>query len=134
VTGSAGTRAAALAGVAVIAIAGALAFSLRSHHTPAALPAAAGEWYTALAAPYTPSKGGTKSACGVVIDTRAVGVAHQVLPCGVKLYVQYKGTEVLTQVIDRGHTVPGREFDLTEALAKMLGVQGTQTIQWRFAR
>ena len=43
-------------------------------------------------------------------------------------------TQVLTQVIDRGHTVPGREFDLTQALAKLLHVEGTQTIQWRFAR
>jgi hypothetical protein len=41
---------------------------------------------------------------------------------------------VLTHVIDRGHTVPGREFDLTQALAKLLRVQGTQTIQWRFSR
>jgi rare lipoprotein A (peptidoglycan hydrolase) len=126
-------RAAALAAVAVVAIAGALALSLRSHHT-STLPPAAGEWYTALAAPYSPSKGHTKSACGVAIDAHAVGVAHQLLPCGVKLYVQYGGTQVLTQVIDRGHTVPGREFDLTEALAKLLGVEGTQTIQWRFAK
>ena len=41
---------------------------------------------------------------------------------------------MLTQVVDRGRTVPGREFDLTQALAKLLHVQGTQTIQWRFAR
>ena len=132
-TGSSGTRAAVLAAVAVVAIAGALALSLRSHHT-SDLPPAAGEWYTALAAPYSASKGHAKSACGVVIDAKTVGVAHQVLPCGVKLYVQYHGTQVLTQVIDHGHTVPGREFDLTEALAKVLGVQGTQTIQWRFAK
>jgi rare lipoprotein A (peptidoglycan hydrolase) len=133
VTGSAGRRAAALAVVALVAIAAALALSLRSHHT-SGLPVAAGEWYTALAAPYTPSKGRTKSACGVTIDAKTVGVAHPVLPCGVKLYVGYKGKQVLTQVIDRGHTVPGREFDLTEALAKLLRVEGTQTIQWRFAR
>jgi rare lipoprotein A (peptidoglycan hydrolase) len=133
VTGSAGMRAAALAAVALVAIAAALAFSLRSH-PKSSLPTPAGDWYTALAAPYAPSKGHTKSACGVTIDAKAVGVAHPVLPCGVKLYVEYKGKQVLTQVIDRGHTVPGREFDLTEALAKLLRVQGTQTIQWRFAR
>jgi len=133
VTGSAGRRAAALAAVALVAIAAALALSLRTHHT-SNLPAAAGQWYTALAAPYTPSKGRTKSTCGVTIDAKTVGVAHPVLPCGVKLYVGYKGKQVLTQVIDRGHTVPGREFDLTVALAKLLRMQGTQTIQWRFAR
>jgi len=70
----------------------------------------------------------------VAIGANTVGVAHPVLPCGVKLYVEYRGKQVLTQVIDRGHTVPGREFDLTLALANLLHVEGTQTIQWRFAR
>ena len=126
-------RAAVLAAVALVAIAVAVAVSDRSHHS-AAIPAAAGDWYTALAAPYAPSKGSTKSACGVKIDAATVGVAHPVLPCGVKLYVEFKNRQVLTQVVDRGHTVPGREFDLTEALAKLLHVQGTQTIRWRFAR
>ena len=42
--------------------------------------------------------------------------------------------EQAQQVIDRGHTVPGREFDLTQALARALHMQGTQTIHWRFAR
>lgn len=131
--GSPGLRAAVLAAVALVAIAVAIALS---HHPkkPSDLPPAAGGWYTALAAPYTPSSGSTKSACGVVIDAKTIGVAHPVLPCGVKLYVEYKGKQVLTQVIDRGHTVPGREFDLTQALAKLLRVDGTQTIQWRFAR
>jgi rare lipoprotein A (peptidoglycan hydrolase) len=131
--GSAGSRAATLAAVALVAIAVALALSHHAKPT-SALPLPAGDWYTALAAPYTPSKGHTKSACGVTIDTKVVGVAHPVLPCGVKLYVEYKGKQVLTQVVDRGHTVPGRVFDLTEALARLLNVQGTQTIQWRFAR
>jgi rare lipoprotein A (peptidoglycan hydrolase) len=134
VTGSARRRAAALAAVALVAVAVGLALSQRSQPTPKKLPAGAGSWYTALAAPYTPSQSRTKSACGVVIDAETVGVAHQQLPCGVKLYVEYDGTQVLTQVIDRGHTAPGREFDLTQALAKLLRVQGTQTIRWRFAR
>jgi rare lipoprotein A (peptidoglycan hydrolase) len=133
VTASAGRRAASLAAVALVAIAVALAVSHRSRHT-STLPAAAGDWYTALAAPYTPSAKQPKSACGVAIAANTIGVAHPVLPCGVKLYVEYRGKQVLTQVIDRGHTVPGREFDLTQALAKLLHVEGTQTIQWRFAR
>jgi rare lipoprotein A (peptidoglycan hydrolase) len=133
VTASAGVRASALAAVALVAIAIALALT---HHSGSknSLPAAAGRWYTALAAPYTPSSGKRKSACGVRIGEATVGVAHPVLPCGVKLYVQFHDKTVLTHVIDRGHTVPGREFDLTQALAKLLRVQGTQTIEWRFAR
>ena len=133
-TGSPGLRAAILAAVALVAIALTVALLQHSKSDSATLPAAAGDWYTATAAPYTPSTQHKKSACGVVIDATTVGVAHPVLPCGVKLYVEYKGKQVLTQVIDRGHTVPGREFDLTEALAKLLRMQGTQTIQWRFAR
>jgi rare lipoprotein A (peptidoglycan hydrolase) len=131
VTGVAGLRAAALAGVALVGIAIALAVSHRTHDK-STLPAPAGQWYTALAAPYTPSKP-KKGACGVVIGPDTPGVAHPVLPCGVKLYLQFNGREVLTQVIDRGHTAPGRVFDVTEAVAKLLGLQGTQTIRWRFA-
>ena len=126
-------RAALLAAVALIAIAVALAVTLRhKHHS--ALPAAAGDWYSALAAPYPPSTGTRKGACGIRIGPTTPGVAHPVLPCGVKLYIEYHGRQVLTQVVDRGHTVPGREFDLTQALAKSLHLVGTQTIRWRFAR
>lgn len=131
-TRSPGVRAAILAAVALVAVA--IVFAIHRHSSTATLPVAAGPWYTALAAPYTPSKGRTKSACGVTIGTKTIGVSHELLPCGVKLYVEYKGKQVLTQVIDRGHTVPGREFDLTQALATLLRLDGTQTIQWRFAR
>jgi hypothetical protein len=136
VTVSAGRRAAALAAVALVAIAVALAVERNSQHA-SKLPAPAGNWYTSLAAPYIPAAKGAKqkkSACGVAIQPSTIGVGNQDLPCGVKLYIEYRGKQVLTQVIDRGHTVPGREFDLTQALAKLLHVQGTQTIQWRFAR
>jgi rare lipoprotein A (peptidoglycan hydrolase) len=133
VTGSPGLRAALLAGVALVAIVAAVAITHQSNKK-SDLPPAAGGWYTALAAPYTSSTGSRKSACGVAIDATTVGVAHPVLPCGVKLYIEYKGKQVLTQVVDRGRTVPGREFDLTQALAKLLRIDGTQTIQWRFAR
>jgi len=133
VTSTTGLRAAMLAGVALVALAVALALSQHGgKHT--SLPAPAGQYYTALAAPYTPSAETAKSACGVAIGPTTEGVAHPVLPCGVKIYVKFGGKQVLTQVIDRGHIVPGREFDVTQALAKLLGLQGTQTIQWRFAR
>ncbi len=132
-TGSAGMRAAVLGAVALVAIAVALAVSHRTNRS-SNLPAPAGYWYTALATPYASSESRKKTACGVVIKADTVGVANPVLPCGVKLYVEYNDTQVLTHVIDRGHTAPGRDFDLTQALAKLLRVQGTQTIRWRFAR
>ena len=128
----AGVRAAILAGIALLGIAIALAFA---HHrdNKGSLPAPAGQWYIALAAPYTPSKKEQKSACGVLIGPATAGVAHPVLPCGAKIYIEFGGKQVLTQVIDRGHTAPGRTFDVTDALAKMLGLEGSQTIRWRFA-
>jgi rare lipoprotein A (peptidoglycan hydrolase) len=62
------------------------------------------------------------------------GVAHPVLPCGVSIYVTYGHKHVLTQVVDRGPYVPGRTFDLTDALARKLGLRGVQEIQWSYAR
>jgi rare lipoprotein A (peptidoglycan hydrolase) len=131
-TSFAGLRAAVLAGVALLGIAVALAIARDKSHTRS-LPAPAGQWYVALAAPYTPSKKQQKSACGVAIGPTTAGVAHPVLPCGAKIYIEFGGKQVLTQVIDRGHTAPGRTFDVTEGLAKLLGLQGSQTIRWRFA-
>jgi rare lipoprotein A (peptidoglycan hydrolase) len=131
-TTSVGLRAAALAGVALLGIAVALA-AARHHERSRDLPAPAGQWYAALAAPYAPSSATTKSACGVRIGPKTEGVAHPVLPCGAKIYIRFGGKDVLTQVIDRGHTAPGRTFDVTQALAKVLGLQGSQTIRWRFA-
>jgi len=132
-TSSIGLRAAGLAGVALVALAVALAYA--AHHTKtAALPTPAGQWYTALAAPYTPTAAAKKGACGVVIGPKTMGVGHPVLPCGAKLFVKLGDKEVLTQVVDRGHTVPGRDFDVTVALAKLLDLRGTESIQWRFAR
>ena len=132
-TSSAGLRAAGLAGIALVALAVALAVSAH-HRKNAALPTPAGQWYTALAAPYTPSASEKKGACGVVIGPKTMGVGHPVLPCGAKIFVKLGDTEVLTQVVDRGHTVPGRDFDVTIALAKLLDLRGTEPIQWRFAR
>jgi hypothetical protein len=131
VSPSAGLRAAALAGVAILGVAIALAVSNRHGHTKAAA-SPAGQWYTAMAAPYTRTKP-KKGACGIVIGPKTPGVAHPVLPCGVKIYVEYHGREVLTQVIDHGHTAPGRVFDVTLPVARLLGLEGSQTIRWRFA-
>jgi hypothetical protein len=57
-----------------------------------------------------------------------------VLPCGAKVVIRFDGQDVLTQVVDRGAGLPGREFDLTPALAKRIGLTGVQPIEWRFAQ
>jgi len=57
-----------------------------------------------------------------------------VLPCGAKIYIEFDGREVLTQVIDRRPVAPRRKFELTPNLAEQLGVDGVQRIRWAFAR
>ncbi len=125
-----GARVGLLALVALVSVGVSVALTRHSGSHGANQPA--GDVFTALAAPYTPS--GKKTACGVRVTPTLVGVAHPVLPCGVKIYVQLHGKEVLTQVIDRGQVVPGRVFDLTRPLARLLGARGTVRITWRFAR
>ena len=129
-TAAAARRVASLAAVAVLAVAIAVYVAHRHrHHSD--LPQGAGPWITALAAPFASTK---VTACGVRMTATTVGVGHPVLPCGVRLYVRFGDRTVLTTVIDRGDVPPGRELNLTPKLAELLGVQGTQSIQWRFTR
>lgn len=88
----------------------------------------------ALTAPYGPSKGERRTSCGLVFTKNLPGIAHPVLPCGVKLYLSYQGRRTLTQVVDRGPKVPGRTFDVTIATARALHLHGTQRIHWAYAR
>jgi len=113
-------RQAALAGVALLAAVVSLAVTSSRHHSRRLLPPAVIAY-------------GKRTACGQVIGARTEGVAHPVLPCGVKLYLTYEGKHVLTQVIDRGPYEPGRQFDLTEALARRLGLVGVQRVTWSYA-
>lgn len=129
-TAAAGRRVASLAAVAVLAVSIAIYLDHRHRHHQT-LPAGAGPWTAALAAPYAPTG---RTACGVKVGARTVGVGHPVLPCGVRIYVRFGDRTVLTTVIDRGDVPSGRELNLTPALAALLGVQGTQSVQWRFTR
>jgi rare lipoprotein A len=131
VRGRVAQREAVLALVALLAAVVALAVTY-SRHSSSELPAPVGA-YSALAGSSGPSVFGKHTACGTVIGPETQGVAHPVLPCGVHVYITYRNRTVLTQVIDHGPYVPGREFDLTEALAKRLGLHGVQTIHWSYA-
>ena len=133
-------RAIWLTGICFVAVIAAVAItrrdSVRGHDLPGAIavPGTKNGYYTARAAPYSSTPAHSRTACGQPFLKTTEGVAHPVLPCGVRLYVRFHGKEVLTQVIDRGPNVPGRDFDITKALADRLDLHGTQTIQWRFAR
>ena len=133
-------RAVWLAGITLIAAIAALAIrereagSNRNLPGAVAVPGTKDGYYTAKAAPYGPTAKRRRTACGKPFLKTTEGVAHPVLPCGVRLYIRFHGKEVLTQVVDRGPNVPGRDLDVTKALANRLDLHGTQTIQWRFAR
>jgi hypothetical protein len=60
-------------------------------------------------------------------------VTHPVLPCGAKLVLRNGDTQVLTEVIDNRLAEPGRQLEVTPALARMLDLRGTEEIDWRFA-
>jgi rare lipoprotein A (peptidoglycan hydrolase) len=101
---------------------------------PQQVPVPGAGWYTALAAPYPPNSRRERTACGQRLGPKMLGVAHPVLPCGVKIFIAYGERVVLTQVVDRGPNVPGRQFDVTRPLAARIGLTGTQRIRWRYAR
>jgi rare lipoprotein A (peptidoglycan hydrolase) len=129
-------RQAALAAVALLAALGAIALErIGRDEGRAVSPSVAltGRWEEAVAGVIDSEEYGTTTTCDVVLDRETRGVAHPVLPCGVDLVVEFEGREVRTEVIGRGPYGAGREFDLTQALADDLGVEGTQTIRWRFA-
>jgi rare lipoprotein A (peptidoglycan hydrolase) len=133
-------RAVWLAGISLVAAIVALGLARcdggDGEELPGAVPVPGTEdgYYSARAAPYGPTASRKRTACGRPFLATTEGVAHPVLPCGVRLYVRFQGREVLTQVVDRGPNVPGRDFDITKRLANRLDLHGTQTIQWRFAR
>jgi rare lipoprotein A (peptidoglycan hydrolase) len=133
-------RALALAAIALLAGVVAFAGASRNDDRPEQknvvrqVPVPGSDWYRSLAAPYPATTKRERTSCGQRLGPNTLGVAHPVLPCGVKLFISYKDKVVLTQVVDRGPSVPGREFDVTRALARKLGLDGTQQIRWRYAR
>jgi hypothetical protein len=132
-------REVALGGVALLGAVLALALaSPRGPHstsrqlTPVSAPG--GGWYTALAGA-RPMRFGSRTNCGVLLKPSTRGVVDSVLPCNVKLFVSFDGSDrILTQVIARRPVVPARRFDVTPALAEQLGIHANERINWAYAR
>ena len=123
----------ALAGLALLAAAISLAVTAQTRDSPSKSPQREGS-YRALAGSSGPAAFGRRTACGGVIRPDTIGVAHPTLPCGARVFITYRGQTVLTQVVDRGPYVPGRQFDLTDALARRLDLRGVKEIHWAYAR
>ena len=90
-------------------------------------------WYDALAASRGPAGDAERTTCGLILTTRSLGVTHPVLPCGARILVRYGDVTALTEVIDNDLQSAGRQFELTEALAVRLKLDGIQQVEWRFA-
>lgn len=95
-------------------------------------PAPAG-WNTAFAGSRGPPGDALRTTCGQVLAPDSMGVTHPVLPCGAKVVLRRGDTRVLTEIIDNVLAEPGRQLEVTEALAEMLGLDGTVELEWRFA-
>jgi hypothetical protein len=130
-------RIAVLAAVALIAAVAAMAIvSQRGTDEGAAAltsaPAPAG-WNIAFAGSRGPAGDAERTTCGQVLAPQSLGVTHPVLPCGAKVILRSGDRQVLTEVIDNALVEPGRQLEVTDALAKMLGIDGTVELEWRFA-
>jgi hypothetical protein len=100
--------------------------------TFASAPAPSG-WNTAFAGSRGAPGDAQRTTCGQVLTNKSLGVTHPVLPCGAKLVLRSGDTEILTEVIDNRLVEAGRQLEVTPALARMLDLEGTQEIEWRFA-
>ena len=132
-----GQRLVVLAAVAFVAAVSAVAIVEQrdSDAGAAALtsaPAPAG-WNVAFAGSRGATGDAQRTTCGQVLAPQSLGVTHPVLPCGAKVIVRSGDTQILTEVIDNALVEPGRQLEVTEALAQMLGIDGTVELEWRFA-
>ena len=130
-------RLALLAGVALLAAVSALAVVERRAQDEGSAsltsaPAPAG-WNTAFAGSRGPAGDAQRTTCGQVLAPESLGITHPVLPCGAKVVLRTGNTQVLTEVIDNALVEPGRQLEVTQALAALLGLDGTVEIEWRFA-
>jgi hypothetical protein len=135
---SPGQRIVTLMAVALLAGLGALAVlqladEPESNPPPPSAAAPGGGWYEALAASRGQAGDAERTTCGLILTGKSLGVTHPVLPCGARLVVRYGDTTVLTEVIDNQLKSGGRQFELTESLARRMGLDGTQQVRWRFA-
>ncbi len=77
-----------------------------------------------MASYYGYSHAGNTTASGVPFDPTALTAAHKTLPFGTQLRVGYGGNSTVVTINDRGPYVDGRDVDLSQAAAEMIGLTG----------
>lgn len=100
---------------------------------PAQGAIAPGGWYDALASSRGAAGDAERTTCGYILTVRSLGVTHPVLPCGAKILLRFGNETLLTEVIDNKLKRPGSQFELTEEMARRVGLDGVQRVEWRFA-
>ena len=78
---------------------------------------------------YGPGFFGHRTACGVRLGRKTIGVAHRHLPCGTRVTLKYRGRYLRARVIDRGPYTRGIRWDLTQKAARKLHLTTTDTIR-----
>lgn len=77
---------------------------------------------------YGPESYGSRTACGVKLTKRTLGVAHKTLPCGTRVEFFLRGRRIVLPVIDRGPYANGAVWDLTLTAMRKLGSSSTETL------
>ncbi len=98
---------------------------------PVTRPVGSGGWSTGVASCYGMGAVGARTASGQVIRADSMIVAHKTLPFGTLVEFSYGGRRGVASVQDRGPYVPGRSFDLAPGIARVLGIEGVETVSWR---
>lgn len=81
-----------------------------------------------IATLYGPGFWGHRTACGVILRRRTIGVANRTLPCGTQVQIYYNGNVLTVPVIDRGPYAHNANWDLTMATGRALGMRGTEKV------
>ena len=95
-------------------------------------PAPAG-WNIAFAGSRGKTGDAQRTTCGQVLTPESLGVTQPVLPCGAKVILRNREQAGAVEVIDNKLEEPGRQLEVTDKLASILGISGTVELQWRFA-
>jgi rare lipoprotein A len=83
---------------------------------------------SSLATIYGPGFYGQRTACDERLRPGTLGVANRSLKCGTAVAIYYGGRTIVVPVIDRGPYAHNADWDVTEATARALGIEGTAAI------
>jgi rare lipoprotein A (peptidoglycan hydrolase) len=95
---------------------------LAAHQPTAGAGTAVASWYGAESGPLTAS--------GERFDARALTAAHRTLPFGTHVRVCANNTCIVVRINDRGPFVRGRDIDLSQGAAHILGISGVSQVSF----